>query len=322
MRAVTAATLAVLLAICLGAVGYLAFGVFDTQATGPGTRVTLLLNRSGGLLTTSQVTMRGIKVGKVTAIRATTSELRVSIELDAAQPVPSNCQISIENLSAAGEQYIEFRPQRIEPPYLVDGATIPAAQVRPTYTVAELLSKGNALISALDPHDLETIVRNLGAGLTNNTAALDHLAVTAGLFARMVNDDQPAMRQLFNNLAAMTSGLGDVDAGQALAQTGAALPSTLEKFNKLLMQLQRLNNDGKDVFADNGEVVSGIDRLIEYVDTVSGPMTTFMTALEPTIQPLRNVKLDAGHWLDFWDSTFADEGGMRVHLAVPEWPQP
>lgn len=322
MRAATAATLAVLLAISLGTASYLTFGVFDTQATGPITRVTLLLNKSGGLLPTSQVTMRGIKIGKVTAIKATTGELRVSMELDPKQPVPADCQISVENLSAAGEQYIEFRPRRIEPPYLADGTTIPASRVRPTYTVAELLAKGNALISALNPKDLLTIVRNVGAGVMDNTATLDHLALAAGLFAGMVHDDQRTMSQLFKNLATLTDGLGEVDAGHALGETGTVLPQTLGKFIKLLEQLQRLNRDGKDVFGKDGQVASGIDTLIEYVDTLAGPMTTFMTALEPTIQPLRNVKVDAGHWIDFWDSTFSNEGGARVHLAVPEWPQP
>jgi phospholipid/cholesterol/gamma-HCH transport system substrate-binding protein len=43
--------------------------------------------------------------------------------------------------------------------------------------------------------------------------------------------------------------------------------------------------------------------------------------LQPAVAPLRPIKVDAGHWLDFWESTFNDSGGVRVQLNVPEWHQ-
>ena len=38
--------------------------------------------------------------------------------------------------------------------------------------------------------------------------------------------------------------------------------------------------------------------------------------------PLRDIRIDAGHWLDFWESTFNDTGGLRVQLNVPEYNHP
>lgn len=65
-----------------------------------------------------------------------------------------------------------------------------------------------------------------------------------------------------------------------------------------------------------------VDKLFDYINALSEPLSEFTTVLEPIVAPLRDVKLDAGHWLDFWDSTFNNQGGLRIHLGVPEWPQP
>ena len=78
--------------------------------------------------------MRGIKVGRVTGIETTATGLAVSIDLDHAHPVPADSAISVENLSAAGEQYIDFKPKLIAPPYFSDGAVIPADRVAPMVT--------------------------------------------------------------------------------------------------------------------------------------------------------------------------------------------
>ena len=64
--------------------------------------------------------------------------------------MPADSAISVENLSAAGEQYIDFKPKLIAPPYFSDGTVIPADRVAQLVTGADLLKKGNALMSALN----------------------------------------------------------------------------------------------------------------------------------------------------------------------------
>ena len=64
-----------------------------------------------------------------------------------------------------------------------------------------------------------------------------------------------------------------------------------------------------------------VAKIGEYLDLLAGPLSTFATVLQPALAPLRPIKIDAGHWLDFWESTFNDTGGVRVQLNVPEWHQ-
>lgn len=64
MKFNAATTLVILVITTILGVGYLSLSVLHIDPTDKATRLTLLLDDSGGLLPTSQVTMRGIKVGQ------------------------------------------------------------------------------------------------------------------------------------------------------------------------------------------------------------------------------------------------------------------
>ncbi|MCV7379333.1 mammalian cell entry protein [Mycobacterium alsense] len=314
-------TLAILAALTvLGAV-YMSVGVLDLGPTKQVTRLTILLNTSGGLLPTSEVTMRGVKVGRVTAIRTTTTGLAVSIDLDRAHPVPANSTISVENLSAAGEQYIDFKPKLIAPPYFADGSVIPPERVEPMVTGSDLLAKGNALISALNPDHARTVIGNIAAAFADNDGTLDSLATTAGLTAKVIHDDRQLMATLFGNVENFTTNLGELHAGEVISETGRLLPRSVPAFLRLIHEIETLSHSGIGVVGPDDPAGVLVTKLGEYLDMLAGPMSTFAPVLQPAVAPLHDVKIDAGHWLDFWESTFNDTGGVRVQLNVPEWHQ-
>lgn len=321
MRLNVIVTLAVLSIISLVGAVYMAFGVLDIASTNKTHHMTLMLNSSGGLMSTSQVTLRGIKVGRVTNIQATPSGLAVSMALDSGYPIPVDSQVSVQNLSAAGEQYVEFKPVRIEAPYYSDGAVIPASKAAPVYTVSDLLQKGNALMQAMNTDDLQTTLNNVAAGFIDNTKTMDQLATTTRLFAQMVQDDKHYLAELVGNLSAITNGLGDIRAGEVLKESAKTIPDSVEGLVSLVQVIEKLEPLVEAGAGDGKPLTDLVDKLIDYVNALSGPLSEFTTVLEPIVAPLRDIKLDAGHWLDFWDSTFNNQGGVRVHLGVPEWPQ-
>jgi phospholipid/cholesterol/gamma-HCH transport system substrate-binding protein len=311
-------TLVILLIMTLIGAAYMSLSVLDINPARKATRVTLLLDTSGGLLPTSQVTMRGIKVGHVAGMRTTPRGLAVTLDLDAAYSIPASSPIRIENLSAVGEQYVDFRPELVEPPYLSSGAMIPADRVAPTVTVSQLLTRADAVISALDPDDLSTVVANVSAAVTANDQTLDSLATTAGLFANVVRDDRGLLATLFSNVSTLTTGLGDLDAGAVFSATGKMLPQVVPQFIRLIGEFDALSHTGNGVFGSDEAVGTLVAKLGEYIDTLAVPLSTFATVLGPATARLRGVKVDAGHWLDFWESTFSDAGGVRIQLTVPQ----
>jgi phospholipid/cholesterol/gamma-HCH transport system substrate-binding protein len=314
-------TLVILAVMTLLGAAYMAIGVLDISPTKQVTRLTLILNTSGGLMPTSEVTMRGIKVGRVTGIQTTTTGLAVSIDLDRAHPVPAESAISVENLSAAGEQYIDFKPALIAPPYFADGAVIPADRVAPMVTGADLLTKANALMSALNIDQVRTIISNVSAALAGNDDTVDSLATTAGLTAKVIHDDKQLMATLFSNVSTMTTKLGDINAGEVISETGKLLPRSVPAFLRMIHEIETLSHTGVGVVGPDDPAGILVTKVSQYLDMLAGPLSTFTTVLQPAVAPLHDVKVDAGHWLDFWESTFNDTGGMRVQLNVPEWHQ-
>ncbi len=201
-------TLAILVVMTLAGAAYMSFGVLDMGPTKQVNRLTLLLNSSGGLMPTSEVTMRGIKVGRVTGIQTTNSGLAVSMDVDRKYPVPADSMVSVENLSAAGEQYIDFRPKMIAPPYFTDGAVIPAERVAPIVTASDLLTKANVLFTALNLDQIHGIINDMSAAFKGNDETIDSLAVTAGLTAKVIRDDKELLGTLFSNVSTFTTNLG------------------------------------------------------------------------------------------------------------------
>jgi phospholipid/cholesterol/gamma-HCH transport system substrate-binding protein len=270
---------------------------------------------------TSEVTMRGIKVGRVTGIQTTTTGLAVSMELDRAHPVPADSAVSVENLSAAGEQYIEFKPKLIAPPYFRDGSVIPADRVAPMVTGSDLLTKANALMSALNLDQVHTIINNAAAAFAGNDGTVDSLATTAGLTAKVIHDDKQLLATLFNNVSTFTTNLGDINAGEVISETGKLLPRSVPAFLRMIHEIETLSHTGVGVVGPDDPAGVLVTKLGQWIDMLAGPLSTFTTVLQPAVAPLRPIKVDAGHWLDFWESTFNDTGGVRVQLNVPEWHQ-
>jgi phospholipid/cholesterol/gamma-HCH transport system substrate-binding protein len=314
-------TLVILGLLTLLGAAYMAVGVLDMSPTRQATRLTLMLNTSGGLMPTSDVTMRGIKVGRVTGIETTTTGLVVSIDLDRAHPVPADSAISVENLSAAGEQYIDFKPKLIAPPYFSDGTLIPADRVAPMVTGADLLSKANALMSALNLDQVHTIINNAAAAFGGNDNNIDSLATTAGLTAKVIHDDKQLLATLFANISTFTTNLGDINAGEVISETGKLLPRSVPAFLGMVHEIETLSHTGVGVVGPDDPAGVLVTKLGQWIDMLAGPLSTFTTVLQPAVAPLRPIRVDAGHWLDFWESTFNNTGGVRVQLNVPEWHQ-
>src|SRR5687767_14544234 len=96
--------------VILSAVGivYIAaayLGLVD-KALGRGFTVHATLPTSGGLFEGSEVTYRGVKVGKVSDMQATAEGVRLDLALEEGTEIPLGSPMYVHNLSAVGEQYL------------------------------------------------------------------------------------------------------------------------------------------------------------------------------------------------------------------------
>ncbi|MDT5144766.1 MAG: phospholipid/cholesterol/gamma-HCH transport system substrate-binding protein [Mycobacterium sp.] len=111
--------------------------------------VTLELPATGGLYRFSNVTYRGVQVGKVTAVALTANGAKATLSLGTSPKIPANLQADVLSVSAVGEQYVDLRPRTDSAPYLRDGSVIAMHDTTIPQAVGPMLDQLNALIKSL-----------------------------------------------------------------------------------------------------------------------------------------------------------------------------
>ncbi|MFI7340277.1 MCE family protein [Streptomyces sp. NPDC050085] len=121
------------------------------------------LPRTGGLFTHSDVTYRGVSVGRVGAIGLTSDGVVADLRIKKSAPrIPDDAKAVVASLSAVGEQYIDLRPDRDEGPYLADGASIAQSATTVPRPVTDVLASVDDLTTSVPLDSLRTVVDEFG----------------------------------------------------------------------------------------------------------------------------------------------------------------
>ncbi len=111
--------------------------------------VSVELPGTGGLYRFSNVTYRGVQVGKVTAVSLTAHGAKATLSLGTSPKIPANLQADVLSVSAVGEQYVDLRPRTDSGPYLHDGSVIAMHDTTIPQAVGPMLDQVNALVKSL-----------------------------------------------------------------------------------------------------------------------------------------------------------------------------
>lgn len=239
------------------------FGVaLQTPLTEPRVFVTVELPRSGGLYEGSEVTYRGVRVGRVNELHLTGDGVRAKVRLSGSAEIPVDARPKVRSLSPVGEQYIDFQPESDGGPYLANGDTVVGtAEDLPT-TLATAAINLNELIEEIDPKAIKTVLTETAKGLQGTEEDLQRMVVQG---AALLND--------FDSRWKMTKRL--IDNGDQLLRLGAdlvpdfdsitrdakvfaawlreidpVLVRLLEKAPGQIEELRRLVRDVDDILAD------------------------------------------------------------------------
>jgi phospholipid/cholesterol/gamma-HCH transport system substrate-binding protein len=164
-------TFAVLAAVGIVYVAAAYLGVVD-KVLGRGYAVAVDLPASGGLYVGSEVDYRGVRVGKVSSMQLTRDGARATLQLEDGTRIPRGAQVRVHNLSAVGEQYLDFLPTESTGPYLGDGDTLSAGAEALPETTDDLLTKVSGFADSVNAHDLQTFVKETGDMFRGNAANL------------------------------------------------------------------------------------------------------------------------------------------------------
>jgi phospholipid/cholesterol/gamma-HCH transport system substrate-binding protein len=120
--------------------------------------VTLKLPAGGGLYRFSNVTYRGVQIGKVTAVGLTPNGAQATLSLDTSPKIPADLSAEVRSISAVGEYYVDLRPRTDSPPYLRDGSVIAMNDATIPQPIGPVLDQTSALINSIPEGKLSTLL--------------------------------------------------------------------------------------------------------------------------------------------------------------------
>ncbi|AHH17758.1 MCE family protein MceF [Nocardia nova SH22a] len=162
-RRLAVSTIGLALTLVLG-LTYMIFGALGVDPTAATTTVRVQLADSGGLLPGQNVALRGVPIGHVAAVDITRDGLVATATFDAGTRIPAGGHVAVKTLSMAGEQYLDFEPDRDGGPYLADGAVIPVANTSTPAPLWKTLTSMEGTLAQIDPARLAGIIGELGVG--------------------------------------------------------------------------------------------------------------------------------------------------------------
>jgi len=159
-KRVTLANIGLVLVLVIGS-GYLGREVLRFNPFARTFQVTVDLANSGGLLPGDDVTFRGTRVGKVRDVRVSGDGIAAVAAIDAGTKIPMGGTVRVGRLSAAGEQYLDFRPDADTGPYLTDGSTVARSRTSVPVPIQNVLTHMSGLISGMNPDRLDVVINEL-----------------------------------------------------------------------------------------------------------------------------------------------------------------
>lgn len=308
---------AILLVLVLG-IGYLSFGVLGQDPFREQLTAHLLVRNSGGLGTNSPVMLTGIRVGKVTKVARTAAGVQVDFQVEGTHRIPVSSSVVIENLSALGEPYLEFKPQRDQGPYVHDGQQLDARADRAPILIPQLSVRVVDFIGQLDPKTIANLVGTLDTALKGTEGEVPRLERSTRLLAATILSRTAELRQLSADLQAT---------GSDMAWTGPALATSGPTWGEFGASLDSLINTAATVFEVGdapGDYLHG-DGLVPFLRQLAALLNRIgpqMSELAPVLAPMAGQldgalgRLDISALLTQALATVGDDGAIHLRIDV------
>lgn len=155
---------------------------FVDKVLGRGITVQATLPTSGGLFEGSEVTYRGVKIGKVSRMSPTEEGITLDLAIEDGIELPRDAPMFVHNLSAVGEQYLDFEPADDEGPYAENGDVLEGSMESLPVDEADLLVELDSFVGSVDKRSLRVVVSELGTMFEDTGRPLQRLLDDGGRF--------------------------------------------------------------------------------------------------------------------------------------------
>lgn len=305
-----------LLLVLVVGVGYLLLGSLQLDPFRSQYQVRVELAQSGGLLPDQDVTLRGVRVGRVRSVAVDGDKVIAVATIRSGVRIPVGGDVRVASLSAAGEQFLDFLPSTESGPYLSDGDVVSQDRTSTPVTLATMLASMSGTLAQLDPAAIEAIRHELGA----SSAAPEKLAaiVDGGMFMLSTLDSVlPQTVSLLHNSKAVLITLGDVAPG--LQATAANLSQTMAGVGSMTGGYQTLVDNTPGALAAVDKIIANnsptMVQLLGNLTTTSQMAYLHVPALQEFFFPQQRT----GSALDAITSAMHDGGVWAMVSPYPRY---
>ena len=234
--------------ISLVGITYVGLNYVGVNVTSGPFPVKLMLADTGGIFPNAAVSERGVDVGRVGSMRLTPDhQVEVTLRIKQGTKIPATgLKVTVANLSAVGEQYVDLEPATADGPFLDQHSVIPASAATVPLDDATMLLNLDKLVNSVDKQHLTTMIEELGRGLQDVGPSLQALIDNGNALTQAAIDSLPQQLKLIDDSVTVLNTQRDV---------AAELKSWAASFASFSDQLRQSDPDLRAIF-DNGITAS------------------------------------------------------------------
>ena len=261
-------------------------------------QLTVQLPASGGLYRTSNVTYRGIQIGRVTSVEPTKNGVKATLSIDSRYKIPVDASANVHSVSAIGEQYLDLVSTGNPGKFFSPGQTITKGTV---LSEIGLMDAATAALSALPKAKIASLLDETAQAVGGLGPALQRLVDSTqsivGDFQANISD----VNDIIENSAPIVD--SQVDSGDSIARWShnldvltAQAAQNDQHVQSILTKAAPTADQANEVFSDvreslpqtvaNLEIVAdmlkrynkGLEQLLVFLPEIAGVAQTVLAA--------------------------------------------
>ncbi|MEV3906009.1 MlaD family protein [Mycobacterium sp. NPDC050551] len=247
--------------------------------------VTLELPAGGGLYQFSNVTYRGVQVGKVTSVNLTEDGAEAILSLETSPKIPADLEAEVRSVSAVGEQYVDLRPRTDSGPYLTDGSRISVRDTTIPQPVGPVLDELSSLVESIPGDRISDLLDEAFKAFNGAGPDFQSLLDSAAKLSTDVRGASGEARTLVDDAGPLLESQAETtDSIRTWARSLAGVTAQLEQNDpEIRTTLERGPGFAQEVSALLEQVKPTLPTLLANLTTVGQVLVTYNRSLEQLI---------------------------------------
>ncbi|MFN8033988.1 MAG: MlaD family protein [Mycobacterium sp.] len=244
--------------------------------------VKLELPASGGLYRFSNVTYRGVQIGKVTSVDLTDDGAVATMALNTSPKIPSDLQANVRSISAVGEQFVDLVPRTKSGPYLTDGSVIPMKAASIPQPVGPMLDQVSKLLDTIPQNKIAQLLDESFKAFNGAGFDIQSLLDSASKLSGDLNGVSDQTRALVDDSGPLLDGQAQTsDSIKIWARSFAGISDSLHNNDPQIRNILRTGPGAvSEVSALLNQVKPTLPVLLANLNTVGQVLVTYNPGIE------------------------------------------